>query len=59
MLNIIFEARLGNIPHTAQKDKEFLQANSNFGDIHTILESLIHKSCGNETNYILQIKEST
>lgn len=53
MLNIIFEARLGNIPHTAQKDKEFLQVNSNFGDIHTTLESLIHKSCGNEANYIL------
>ena len=53
MLNIIFEARLENIPHTTEKDKEFLQTNSNFGDIHTNLESLIHKSCDNEANYIL------
>lgn len=55
MLNFIFEAHLEDIAHTTEKDKEFLQANCNSDDIYTSLESLIHKSSGNEADHILQI----
>jgi hypothetical protein len=55
MLNVIFEARLEDIAHTTEKDKEFLQANCNFGDIYTNLESLINEKCGEEANHILLI----
>ena len=53
MLNVIFEARLEDIAHTTKEDKEFLQANCNFGDIYTNLESLINKNCGKEADKIL------
>lgn len=55
ILNVIFEARLEDIAHTTEKDKEFLQTNCNSNDIYTNLESLIHKSCSEEANHILQV----
>ena len=55
MLNVIFEARLEDIAHTTEKDKEFLKANCNSGDIYTNLESLINENCGEEANHILLI----
>ena len=55
MLNVIFEARLEDIAHTTEKDKEFLQANCNSEDIYTNLESLINENCGEEANHILLI----
>ena len=53
MLNVIFEARLEDIAHTTEKDKEFLQSNCNSSDIYTNLESLINKNCGKEADKIL------
>lgn len=55
MLNVIFEARLEDIAHTTEKDKEFLQANCNPGDLYTNLESLINKNCSKEADHILQV----
>ena len=55
ILSVIFEARLEDIAHTIEKDKEFLQANCNSGDIYTNLESLINENCGEEANHILLI----
>ena len=55
MLNVIFEARLEDIARTTEKNKEFLQANCNSGDIYTNLESLINEKCGEEANHILLI----
>lgn len=55
MLNIIFEARLEDIAHTTEKDKEFLQANCHSSEIYDNLKAIINKSCGKETDKILHI----
>ena len=53
MLNVIFEARLEDIAHTTEKDKEFLQANCHSSEIYNNLEAIINKSCGKEADKIL------
>lgn len=53
MLNVIFEARLEDIAHTTEKDKEFLQANCHPSEIYNNLEAIINKSCGKEADKIL------
>lgn len=55
MLNVIFEARLEDIAHTTEKDKEFLQANCHSSEIYDNLEAIINKSCGKEADKILHI----
>ncbi|MBQ9314283.1 MAG: hypothetical protein IJ220_04680 [Clostridia bacterium] len=53
MLNVIFEARLEDIAHTTEMDKEFLHANCHSTEIYDELEAIINKSCGKEADSVL------
>mgnify|MGYP006988923487 FL=1 len=52
MLNVIFEARLEDIAHTTEKDKEYLHANCHSSEIYDNLEAIINKSFGKEADKI-------